>query len=570
MPKRRPAESAPATPPAAARRRGSRASATKRSRGWSSLAPCRPDRQPVLASAHCAQLGADPPAADPCRLPPTPLALPVPAPATLAAPPRHPPPGRTPPTPPSLAPIARPTRPRGGPGRRDLGGGPPLRAAPSHPPRARAGRGRQATTPQPEDGPPDGPAAPPLVAAPVPGREGLRPPQRGRCREHGDRERVAERACNTLARRHRRRGAPAAFILPGSGDPALHRLAQRPKQWRWRPPHGRWRRRLPPSGAETKPPASRTSSSPAAISQRLRPSSQKPSNRPAATQARSSAAEPNRRIPATCGMSSERVAENSALRGTLAKGMPVANSASSRWRRPETRMRRSLRKAPDPFSAQKSSSVAGLNTTPAMISAPPSGRRFSTPMLMAQCGMPCRKLVVPSSGSTTQRYSQASAPPSPPSSPRKPKAGRARERSPRSTSSARRSASENEIPGPFTLAWRFCTSPKSLSSPRPAGVPPPPSPAAAPTLVLAQEHRRAPPRAAARGPPPRCAAAGAQGAPLRLHPAVPADRAAKHRAWPAGCRACPPRPCRAACRLRTSRVRNRCRPPSSPPPSHRR
>ena len=39
---------------------------------------------------------------------------------------------------------------------------------------------------------------------------------------------------------------------------------------------------------------------------------------------------------------------------------------------------------------------------------PPSGSRRSSPMLIAQCGMPCRKLVVPSSGSTTQRQVQLS------------------------------------------------------------------------------------------------------------------------------------------------------------------
>src|SRR4029079_4135644 len=45
----------------------------------------------------------------------------------------------------------------------------------------------------------------------------------------------------------------------------------------------------------TNPPASRTRSTPAAVSHRSRSSSQKPSIRPAATQARSRAAEPKRR-----------------------------------------------------------------------------------------------------------------------------------------------------------------------------------------------------------------------------------------------------------------------------------
>jgi hypothetical protein len=38
--------------------------------------------------------------------------------------------------------------------------------------------------------------------------------------------------------------------------------------------------------------------------------------------------------------------------------------------------------------------------TPATISDLSSAMRFSMPTLMHQCGMPCRKLVVPSSGST--------------------------------------------------------------------------------------------------------------------------------------------------------------------------
>ena len=40
-------------------------------------------------------------------------------------------------------------------------------------------------------------------------------------------------------------------------------------------------------------------------------------------------------------------------------------------------------------------------------------------MLIAQCGMPCRKLVVPSSGSTIQRQVQFSEPEAPDSSIRK-------------------------------------------------------------------------------------------------------------------------------------------------------
>ena len=60
------------------------------------------------------------------------------------------------------------------------------------------------------------------------------------------------------------------------------------------------------------------------------------------------------------------------------------------------------------------------HTTPAAISLPPSGSRFSRPMEIAQCGMPCRKLLVPSSGSTTQRQAHFSDPLAPLSSIRKP------------------------------------------------------------------------------------------------------------------------------------------------------
>src|SRR5206468_8560001 len=62
----------------------------------------------------------------------------------------------------------------------------------------------------------------------------------------------------------------------------------------------------------------------------FRPSSQYPSYRPAATQAKSSAAAPNRRIPATCGISVASVRANASRRcaATAANGIPVANSAS--------------------------------------------------------------------------------------------------------------------------------------------------------------------------------------------------------------------------------------------------
>lgn len=52
-----------------------------------------------------------------------------------------------------------------------------------------------------------------------------------------------------------------------------------------------------PSNRVTLPPASRTSSAPAAVSHDFSPNSQKPSNRPQATDAKSNAADPSRRTP---------------------------------------------------------------------------------------------------------------------------------------------------------------------------------------------------------------------------------------------------------------------------------
>ena len=93
--------------------------------------------------------------------------------------------------------------------------------------------------------------------------------------------------------------------------------------------------------------------------------------------------------------------------------------------------------------------------TPAMIS--PSRSR---PIEMAKCGTPCRKLVVPSSGSTIQRL-RPSPLVSPPSSPRKPYSGRVRASSARSVRSALMSAWLTKSPGPFSETCSCSTSPKS-------------------------------------------------------------------------------------------------------------
>ena len=65
--------------------------------------------------------------------------------------------------------------------------------------------------------------------------------------------------------------------------------------------------RMPGQPRRQRRPASRISRIPAAMSHGDRPYSQKPSKRPAATQARSSAAAPNRRTPATSGTTAASV-----------------------------------------------------------------------------------------------------------------------------------------------------------------------------------------------------------------------------------------------------------------------
>ena len=143
---------------------------------------------------------------------------------------------------------------------------------------------------------------------------------RARCRESGRRARRGRRhaprrpgagsgaAVAGAAPRSMRSGesgAGRASAAQRSGDAAC---AASNGAGRWRPAPGRWRGRAsPPRKSVTKPPASRTSRMPAAMSQNWRSSSQKPSKRPAATQARSSAAEPKRRMPATSGATASRI-----------------------------------------------------------------------------------------------------------------------------------------------------------------------------------------------------------------------------------------------------------------------
>src|SRR5437764_13434780 len=92
----------------------------------------------------------------------------------------------------------------------------------------------------------------------------------------------------------------------------------------------------------------------------------------------------------------------------------------------------------------------------------------SSAIEIAKCGIPCRKLVVPSSGSTIQRWRGSVPSTSPPSSNRRPWPGRARCSSFRSVRSAFRSAVETNSPGPLIETCNCSTSPKSRTRPRAA------------------------------------------------------------------------------------------------------
>src|SRR3954470_15427908 len=90
------------------------------------------------------------------------------------------------------------------------------------------------------------------------------------------------------------------------------------------------------------------------------------------------------------------------------------------------------------------------------------------PIEIANCGMPCRKLVVPSKGSTIQVWLLSEPSRLPPSSPMKPYPGRALARSSYSISSARLSALVTKFAGPFSDTCRCSISPRSRLRLRPA------------------------------------------------------------------------------------------------------
>src|ERR1035441_1055653 len=91
-------------------------------------------------------------------------------------------------------------------------------------------------------------------------------------------------------------------------------------------------------------------------------------------------------------------------------GNPVEDRLSPSLFVPETRIRFPFKYAPAPRSAENSSCRTGSYTTPAIA----SPARYS-PSVTLNIGKPCAKFVVPSSGSTYQRYSEAFSCP-PPSS----------------------------------------------------------------------------------------------------------------------------------------------------------
>src|SRR5688572_10242987 len=101
---------------------------------------------------------------------------------------------------------------------------------------------------------------------------------------------------------------------------------------------------------------------------------------------------------------------------------------------------------------------------PCVISGRPSGRFSSTAIEIEKCGMPCRKFVVPSRGSTSQRGLDGLPSISPLSSARTPQSGRALRSSSRIVCSARLSAMETKSAGPLRLTCSCSTSPKSRRS----------------------------------------------------------------------------------------------------------
>ena len=119
--------------------------------------------------------------------------------------------------------------------------------------------------------------------------------------------------------------------------------------------------------------------------------------------------------------------------------------------------------APVPFSAKNNSSLAASNITPET-----TLPLCSSAIDIAQCGRPCKKLVVPSNGSTIQRRVGSSPSDPPVSSPNQPYVGRASDRISLIMPSAAVSAFDTKSPAPLRETCKFSTSLKSFTRERPA------------------------------------------------------------------------------------------------------
>ena len=96
------------------------------------------------------------------------------------------------------------------------------------------------------------------------------------------------------------------------------------------------------------------------MSQALRPRSQKPSKRPAATQARSSAAAPKRRSPPTLGCSGRHLLRHVAKLPRPRCGMPLAITASSSFLRAGDAQALVVEEGALALLGQEQSSLAGI------------------------------------------------------------------------------------------------------------------------------------------------------------------------------------------------------------------
>ncbi len=126
------------------------------------------------------------------------------------------------------------------------------------------------------------------------------------------------------------------------------------------------------------------------------------SRRPAATYARSSAADPSRRSPPNRRITSFRAVKYRSARSGSRYMKPVTTRSLSGSVVELTCKRSSPRKAPWPCTAQKVSCWGTAYTTPTM-----GFPRCRSATLMPKRGRPCTKFLVPSSGSITHTSSRS-------------------------------------------------------------------------------------------------------------------------------------------------------------------